>query len=255
MPDLTLGDGTVAYERHGDGAPVVLLHSLGGAGAMWQSTVAALASRCQAFTLDARGHGESSDDGEISVDQYARDAIMLVRQLGLRDVRLVGLSMGAQAAMIAAAELGDTVVKLVLADTLLGAGGVGAEERLAVTRARIAEIGNAAFAMDYAKSRTLPTTDVTAVADFAHLVERTLPEIYPRLQYSIASQSLHATARGLKTDTLVLVGDKDISTPPEKAQEIAAAITGAGLLIVPDANHLSNLDNPDFFNEAVARFI
>lgn len=255
MPDLTLADGTLAYERRGSGPPVLLLHSLGGSGSMWETTIAALAARCEVYALDARGHGASADDGELSVGQYARDVIALVRHRDLGDVRLVGLSMGAQAAMIAAAELGDSVSRLVLADTLLGAGGVGAAERLAATRSSIAQVGNAAFARDYARSRTLPSTAEAVVNGFAKLVERTLPDVFPQLQYSIANQLLHDTARGLKVETLVLVGDRDVSTPVERAQEITAQVARSRLVVIPGANHLANLDNPEFFNAAVARFV
>ena len=55
--------------------------------------------------------------------------------------------------------------------------------------------------------------------------------------------------------TLILVGDDDTVTPPPLADEMHRAIAGSEKTIVPRAGHLSNLENPDAFNDALARFL
>ena len=50
-------------------------------------------------------------------------------------------------------------------------------------------------------------------------------------------------------------GDEDVSTPPEQAEAIAAAIPGARLVILPDTAHLSNLDRPERFNDELRTFL
>jgi len=54
---------------------------------------------------------------------------------------------------------------------------------------------------------------------------------------------------------LVVVGEKDAITPPEKAQQMAELITGATLVQVPGAGHLSNLERPEVVNRALEAFL
>lgn len=257
MPELKSDDGALLhYEERGAGRPVLLLHSLGGSGAMWADTVDALSNGMRVITLDARGHGASGDEGDFTVERYATDAIELLSQLELESACLVGLSMGAQAAMLVASTRAGSVTHLVLADTHLG--GMGAEtahERRRSTSARIAEIGPEAFALEYTRSRLMPSTGDDVVRQFSAMVVRTLPDIYPTLQHSIAMQDLEAPARLIASRTLVMVGDSDRSTPVERARAVQGAIANAGLAVIPEANHLSNLDNPVFFNARLKSFL
>ncbi|MER3467998.1 MAG: hypothetical protein C4312_05530 [Thermoflexus sp.] len=59
----------------------------------------------------------------------------------------------------------------------------------------------------------------------------------------------------IRVPTRILVGEEDVVTPPEVAQEMAAGIPGARLVQIPRAGHLANLEAPDAFNEAVRAFL
>ena len=90
-------DGTTLhYREYGDGRPVVLLASQGLSSSMWQHLMVRLADqgfRCVA--LDRRGHGRSDDPGKgYDFDRFADDVSELVTRLDLRDVMLVGHSVG-----------------------------------------------------------------------------------------------------------------------------------------------------------------
>ena len=56
---------------------------------------------------------------------------------------------------------------------------------------------------------------------------------------------------GIAAPTLVVVGAEDPATPPEQARAIADGIPGARLVVIPDAAHLANVEQPDAFNRAV----
>ncbi len=58
----------------------------------------------------------------------------------------------------------------------------------------------------------------------------------------------------INVPTLVVVGEDDVLTPPADARRIAEGIAGAELVVIPDAGHLSNLEQPDRFTAAVERF-
>jgi pimeloyl-ACP methyl ester carboxylesterase len=61
--------------------------------------------------------------------------------------------------------------------------------------------------------------------------------------------------KGITCPTLVIVGEQDIGTPPSDARLIAEGITGARLEVIPGAGHISNLEQPEAFNRAIASFL
>lgn len=252
--DDRYADDLIAWTASGSGPPILLLHSLGGSGAMWASTRRRLERTHTVVTIDARGHGGSADEGFITVEQFATDAVHLLRRLDLGPAVVVGLSMGGQAAMHMALAAPELIRALVLADTSLGGRG-DPDARVAALRKRLAEIGPDAFADEYTRSRLRPETSPETAAMFAGLVRRTLPEAYVRQSHSIGSQDLRAAAPAIRCPTLVLVGAFDVSTPPDLAEDLRRAIPGAGLTVIADANHLSNLDRPGAFDDAVAAFL
>jgi pimeloyl-ACP methyl ester carboxylesterase len=86
----------ICYEDHGDGKPVVLIHSWPVSGAFWEKQVAALsAAGHRVITYDRRGFGKSTRPATgYDFDTFADDLHTLITKLGLRDVALVGSSMG-----------------------------------------------------------------------------------------------------------------------------------------------------------------
>jgi len=73
--------------------------------------------------------------------------------------------------------------------------------------------------------------------------------------HAIAGLNFTGRLDAVKTPTLVLVGDQDVGTPPAMANEIAAAISGARLEIIPGAAHLSNIEQADIFNQLLINFL
>ena len=55
--------------------------------------------------------------------------------------------------------------------------------------------------------------------------------------------------------TLIVVGDSDVVTPPEVSRAMAGAISGSELDVIAHAGHLSSLEQPAAFNQALARFL
>ena len=107
----------LAVERRGSGEPVVLLHSLAMAGAMWEHVAERLAKRFEVWTYDARGHGQSPWDNEpFTIEDLAEDLRDLLDALGLDRAHIVGLSMGGTTAIVFAATYPERVNRLVLVD-------------------------------------------------------------------------------------------------------------------------------------------
>ncbi|UFT98589.1 alpha/beta hydrolase [Radiobacillus kanasensis] len=97
MPYLTLEDNTqLFYEDHGQGQPVLFIHGVMMSSKFFQKQVPYFQKNYRVLTVDLRGHGQSSKvEHGHTVAQYARDMKAFIEQLDLKDVILVGWSMGA----------------------------------------------------------------------------------------------------------------------------------------------------------------
>jgi pimeloyl-ACP methyl ester carboxylesterase len=115
---LRVGDLTLAYDVRGDGPPLVLLHGLGERAASWDNVRDALAASFTTYAVDLRGHGDSDWPGVYGHDAIEADVCGLLDALGLREVVLVGHSMGGSIGFRIAAHRPDLVGRLVVEDVI-----------------------------------------------------------------------------------------------------------------------------------------
>jgi 3-oxoadipate enol-lactonase len=253
MTTITIDGAEIHYLKEGSGKPLILLHSLGGSAEMWRRTIDDLKSGFMVIAPDARGHGNSPAKGEITVERFAQDAVAIASALDLQKYGVLGLSMGGQAAIHVAADDPDRVTFVIAADTSLGAASNN-PERVEGTRKRIQEIGAREFALEYTKSRLQPNASSADIESFAAMVMRTLPDLYVTQLVSILAQDVRPRVGAIHCPALVMVGANDVSTPPATAEALCRAIAGARLEVIADANHLSNIDQPEAFNRVVKAF-
>lgn len=115
---VTIGDIRLSYTVTGDpGAPpLVLLHALGERGSDWAPILPAFAARYRVCAPDLRGHGDTDWPGNYSFQLMRDDVIGLLDHLGLREVVLVGHSMGAVVAYLVTIARPDLVARLIAED-------------------------------------------------------------------------------------------------------------------------------------------
>lgn len=118
MPMLQLASGAVHYEVTGRGEPAILMiHGYSCTGQDWRLQVGGLSSAHTCITMDLRGHGQSEPaSGDLTMADFARDAIALLEALNIEGAVLVGHSMGTRIAMEAALQAPERVSGLVLVD-------------------------------------------------------------------------------------------------------------------------------------------
>jgi pimeloyl-ACP methyl ester carboxylesterase len=98
--------------------------------------------------------------------------------------------------------------------------------------------------------------DERLTAIVRQMIAETGPEAFVRqLQAIMSRPDSRPLLASIRCPTLVLVGDEDISTPPELNKEIAAGIRGAKLTIIPDSGHLTTLEQPEAVNAALAEWL
>jgi pimeloyl-ACP methyl ester carboxylesterase len=251
----------LAYAELGEGTPFVLLHAFPLSRRMWQFQYDGLTSQMRLVTPDLPGFGESATAGGPPDLGVMADAVLvLLDRLELEDVVLGGLSMGGYVAMEILRRRPDRVRALVLADTKASADA----EAAAANRRRMAEVLEEGRNTRVLVHDVLPTVvgDTTreehpeTVTWLRELVEETDPLGAAWAQRAMAARrDSFDTLRGVRVPTLVVVGEEDALSPPSDAEAMADAVPGADLVVLKRAGHLSAVEAPDNFNDAVCEFV
>jgi pimeloyl-ACP methyl ester carboxylesterase len=228
---------------------------------MWLSQREALSPTCRVVTPDLRGFGGSPlGDDEPSLDAVADDVAALLDTLDLDRVVLGGLSMGGYVTMAFLRRHAHRVAGLILADTKAAADQPAARDNRERIAAAVTDDPSSTLLVD----ELLPTLLGATTAAERPLVTgraKALVQAAPAAAVAWAQRAMAArpdsfdSLRATSVPALVLVGAEDTVTPPADAQEMADAMTGARLEILPRAGHLSALECPEEFNAAVLRFL
>jgi pimeloyl-ACP methyl ester carboxylesterase len=251
--------GRIGYDVGGEGALVVLVPGMGDLRSTYRFLAPALRNAgYRVASTDLRGHGDS-DTGFSSYGdaETAGDILALIEELGGPAV-VVGNSMGAAAAVLAAAEKPDLISGLVLVGPFVRNGEVSAVQRvllrLFMARPWAASAWKAYLPKLYAGQRP---------ADFDEYRDRVVKSLrragYARA-FSLTTRTNHDPAEArlgeVSAPTLVVMGelDPDFPDPRAEADWIARAL-GAQVEMVPDAGHYPQSQQPDITGEAVLRFL
>jgi 3-oxoadipate enol-lactonase/4-carboxymuconolactone decarboxylase len=233
--------------------PVLLLGSLGSTLAMWEAQVAALAGPYRVVRADLRGHGGSPvPPGPYAIDDLVADAVALLDRLGIGAAHVVGVSLGGMTAMRLAALHPDRVDRLAVLCTsaLLGRASDWAERAATVRASGTGAVAPAVVGRWFTEARRKADPDL--VARHERMVAGTPPEGYAACCEAIAVMDLRADLPRIVAPTLAIAGADDPATPPDHLREIAAAVPGARLLVLPEAAHLACVEQPAAVNAALA---
>ena len=265
MPKIKANGIEMAYTRqghghHDDDVPMVFIHGFPYSKEMWDDQVSELTEEFDVITYDLRGHGESeATDGTYSMDLLADDLKGLLDALGINKVVVGGFSMGGYVALAFYRKYPTYVQKLLLLDTRHQADSEAAaqgREQLAQT---VLKDGQAALA------DALPGRMLTAatVASQPAVVAKAKGMILKASRQGIAGSARGMATRQDQTDllakitvpTLVLVGSEDAVTPPADSEIMASTIPNAKLVQLGGAAHLSNMEKPHEFSDAIHDFM
>jgi proline iminopeptidase len=267
---VTLSDGyRINVEEVGEGFALLVLH--GGPGmdhTMFRPYLDPLGEDFRVLYVDERGQGRSDrvDPQTLSLEVFARDVDLLAEALGLDHFALFGHSFGAIVATYHAIELGTAVAYVIsggadtsaalMADVEAALGAMGPEgqaiaasweeEKTVETEQQLQELLRAQMPFHFHGpvppgygDETIGTPDV--LRHFANVG-------YGDFDY-------RPKLAGVSKPTLLLVGEHDRTTTPRAARVLHDGIANSELVVVPDAGHMSFVEQPNAYVEAVRRFL
>ncbi len=245
----------VAVEGRDGGPTIMLSNSLGATMQMWEPQMAALTRLFRVVRYDRRGHGKSGvSPGPYSMERFGKDVLAILDDLNIDKVHWCGLSMGGMVGQWLGANAPERIDRLILANTTC----YYPDPTNWLNRIKAVREGGLASIADTVIASWL-------TADFR---ERE-PQIAARLKAMLVASPVEgyiACCEALSTldqrdllprikaRTLVIAGRHDGSTTVEAAEFIRSRIPGASMTLL-DAAHISNVEQPHSFTEAVAGFL
>ena len=245
----------------GQGPPLLFVHGFPLNHAMWNAQVPVFASEHRVLVPDLRGFGQSVDtDGTVTMEDFADDLAAMLDALLVREpVVYCGLSMGGYIAWPFVRKYRDRLRGLVLCDTRAVADSPeGVEGRLKLAELVLREGASAAATAMLPKAlcgKTLSGHPEVVDAVRAMMLSADPTGIAAALRGMAVRPDVSDRLREIDLRTLVVVGADDVVSPVEEMRGIAAAIPGARFAVIPDAGHLTPVENPRAFNEALASFL
>ena len=239
----------IYYEEHGSGPAVLLSHGYSATSRMWRGQVDALSSRYQVLTWDMRGHGESDSPDDPTLYSEAAtvdDMTAILDRCGVPQAVVGGLSLGGYMSLAFYLKYPGRVRALMLFDT--GPGYRNPEARAGWNR------------MAEQRAKLLEEKGLDALRNGGDEVRVSLHHSASGLAHAARGMlaqfdsSVIEALPSIDVPTLVLVGERD--EPFLVATDVMAAkIPHAVKIVIPDAGHASNINQPAAFNRAVEEFL
>lgn len=252
---------TLAFEEHGIGVPLVLLHAFPLSRGMWEPQIDELSSASIRLILpDLTGFGETPLAGSVSViEKMAEGVAGLLDRLQVTKAFIGGLSMGGYVTFDLFRLRPDLFSGLILCDTTSSADTDEKRSGRYKLIDKIEEKGQEALIemmLPALLGETTKRHNAGLVSAVAEMFRHTLPAASIAAMRGMADR-LDNTAllSAIKKPTLFIFGKEDVLTPPELGVSMSEKISGSQLCLIDGAGHYSNLEQPGRFNEAVISFL
>jgi pimeloyl-ACP methyl ester carboxylesterase len=249
MPKLSRAGVQIYYEVHGEGPALLLSHGYSATSQMWRGQIDAFAPFYKLITWDMRGHGQSDypeDQNAYSEDATVDDMAALLDEVGARDAIVGGLSLGGYMSLAFRLRHPERVKALLIIDT--GPGFKNDQARADWNKHA------ASYALEFEKNglKSLETRSKEMAEsrhrDASGLIKAAKGMLTQRDPGVINSLP------NINVPTLVVVGADD-KPFLAAAEYMAGKIPNASKVVVPNAGHSVNIDQPQAFNAAVLAFL
>ncbi len=254
MPKTKLNGINIYYEDNGKGFPVIFTHGYAGTTKSWDGQVADFSKKYRFITHDMRGHGQTdspTDLAKYNQDIVVEDIYQVLRHLGIKKAVIGGLSLGGYLTIHFYNQHPDMTAAIILMDTGPGYRTPEKAKDWNQTRIECAEVletrGIKGFmASPYSRSDYYTSPEVMMKHNPKGLAN--------------VSRGVMINPWGLdilpniKVPTLVMCGDKDTDFLPA-TDYMVQRIPGAKKMVIANAGHGVNIDQPQAFNAAVLEFL
>ena len=259
---ITVNNHIISYTDEGKyGAPVIIfIHGFPFNKSMWNLQVEALKDNYRVIAYDIQGHGNSDTGNEdFTIELFVKDLLSLMDALKIDKTVLCGLSLGGYIALNAIESYPGRFNALILSDTQCIADTPEAKEKRMKAIESIRKSGVEKYADESLKNLFAPESFTIRVEEIAAVREMIVKTSEQSLCNTLLALSERketcSKLQEIKVPVLIMVGKEDKLTPPGAAQLIHEKIKDSFLKIIEHSGHLSNIENPEEFNNQLKKFV
>ncbi|MCJ8162693.1 3-oxoadipate enol-lactonase [Acinetobacter zhairhuonensis] len=257
MPILTTPDVQLHYQTFGDASnpALVFSNSLGTNYGMWQQQFNALKDQFFVVCYDTRGHGASSTPaGPYSLQQLGEDVIQLLDHLQISQAAFCGISMGGLTGQWLAMHYPQRFSHVIVCNTAAKIG----QEQAWLDRAALVKTQGLQPIAQTAASRWFTDPFIQSHPSLVSNLQNDLAagsaEGYAHCCAALAKADVREQLKNITVPMLIIAGQQDLVTTVADAQFMQAQIPNSQLVEI-DASHISNVEQPQVFNQSIQNFL
>ncbi|MEH6474376.1 MAG: alpha/beta fold hydrolase [Sneathiella sp.] len=252
----------ISYEVSGpEGAPwLTLSNSLATDRTMWAPQMNALEQTHRVLRYDTRGHGQSSAEASpYTFDLVCEDVIALLDHLSIEKTDFLGLSFGGMTALAMGIRHPNRINKLICCDARAFA--PPPYTNMWVTNiARMHEQGLAPIAEEtigrwFTEGFRAKSENAQLLATMTENFMKTSHNGYEGVASCLSTLDLLKDLPKITATTRFIVGSSDPAAPIDAMQEMSDKVAGSDLVVIENAAHISNMEQPEAFTAAVCEFL
>lgn len=244
----------ISYTETGKGLPLVLIHAFPTDKQLWDPQVAELKNNFHVITLDLWGFGQSgtTDGKAITMTKYADEVKQLLDQLHISKAIIGGESMGGYIALAFAEKYVTNTAGLILSDTQSIADSAEAKAKREATALDVLEKGSTGLINSF-MPKALSATASEQTKQFLQdiLTTQSPTAIASALRGMALREDTSAILANTTLPTLIITGEQDTLISPQQSQNMHLLAKNSKLVVIPKAGHLSSLEQPSQWNDAV----
>jgi pimeloyl-ACP methyl ester carboxylesterase len=262
MPHIKANGVNLYFEESGSGKEtIVFSHGLLWSLKMFRAQVQHLQKRYRVIAYDHRGQGQSEVKEPFDMDTLYEDAAALITVLCDGPVHFVGLSMGGFVGMRLAARRPDLVKSLILLETSANAEPVENLPKYKMLNGLVKWVGvigpiaSQVMPIMFAESWLANPKNVQEIEFWKNELKSNKRSVTGPVEGVIYRKGLEKELQNITCPTMVVVGDEDVATKPEKAKYIQMSIPNAVLHLIPSAGHSSCIEKPEIVNRLLDEWL
>lgn len=258
MKELNI-NGIIVYDYEGIGDTLIFIHAFPLSSRMWDKQVEYFKDKYRVITYDIRGLGKSKQSSnQFTLEEYSNDLINICDEMKLEKINACGLSMGGYIILRTLEKQPQIFSGVILADTRAER---DTDEGIISRSNAIIDIKNGKldYVLNEYLKKLLSETNFNK-PEIRHYIFNLMKTnsaegiIGAMLAIATRTTTLNSLIK-INIPALILVGEYDELTPLNFAENMKKALRYAELDIIPKAGHLSNIENPEYFNRTIENFL
>jgi pimeloyl-ACP methyl ester carboxylesterase len=247
----------ISYSDVGIGKPIILIHPFPADQTVWQSQKTELAKHFRVITLDLWGFGKSpATHGQaIKMEEYADEVKQLLDKLHIQKAIIAGESMGGYITLAFLEKYPNQVEGLVLSNTQAIADTAETQAKRETTANDLLEHGTANFISGFLPKALSSLATQETKTFLLHIMETQTPEA---MASALRGMALRKDTSSILSNTnlpvLIITSDQDMVIPPQQSTKMHELARNSKLVVLAHSGHLSNLEQPQQWNEAVVEY-